>query len=130
MGQSTITITRYGDFNRTEKFFDSLKHSFSINDLEKYGKRGVEYLSEATPKDTGLTSKSWIYEIRPEENGVVIVWKNTNIQNGVEVAMLIQYGHATRNDGYVEGIDYINPALNEVFEEMQEQARKEVNGTL
>lgn len=130
MGQSTITITRYGDFNRTEKFFDSLKHSFSINDLEKYGKRGVEYLSEATPKDTGLTSKSWVYEIRPEKNGVVIVWKNTNIQNGVEVAMLIQYGHATRNDGYVEGIDYINPALNEVFEEMQEQARKEVNGTL
>lgn len=130
MAKGVITLTHHGSFNKTEKFLEHLKNAFKIGDLDKYGKMGVDLLEEATPKDTGLTSRSWTYEIVQDSGGFTIVWNNTNIQNGVNIAMILQYGHATRNGGYVEGLDYINPALREVFTKMQEQAQKEVSGVL
>lgn len=121
-----ISIRQKGDFAMTEKF---LKKSFGRNYLavlEKYAQQGVAALSAATPVDTGLTSISWSYEIVQNDNGFSIVWNNSNIQKGVNIAIILQYGHGTRNGGYVRGRDYINPALQPVFERMAEAAWKEV----
>ena len=130
MNNKIIDMNYHGTFNKTEKYFENLLTMFHIGKLDKYGRLGVKYLYEATPKDTGLTARSWKYEIKRTPNGFEIVWKNTNIQNGEEIAMLIQYGHATNHGGYVRGIDYINPALEEVFNQIQEDAQKEVMGIL
>lgn len=130
MGRSVINITHHGDFTKTEQFFERIKNIFKVGQLDKYGEMGVNYLREATPKDTGLTSESWYYEIEHDNEGVSIIWKNSNFQNGIQIAMLLQYGHATKNGGWVEGIDYINPALNEVFAKMAAEAQKEVNGII
>lgn len=94
---------------------------------EKYANEGVNALSSATPVDTGLTAKSWDYEISNTDTSTTIYWKNSNVVNGVPIAVLIQYGHGTKNGGYVEGIDYINPALRPIFEKMAQDAWKEVN---
>lgn len=94
--------------------------------LNKYGKRGVEALKEYTPKDTGLTSESWSYEVLDDQNGSRIVWRNSNVENGIVVAVLLQYGHATGTGGYVEGTDYINPAIQKVFQGIADEAWKEV----
>ena len=96
--------------------------------LDKYGQRGVDLLREATPKDTGKTSESWSYDIEKDDNGNwQIVWKNSNVVNDwANIAILLQYGHATKNGGYVKGIDYINPAIQRVFQDMADEAWKEV----
>lgn len=97
--------------------------------LDKYGKKGVAALREATPKDSGKTAESWSYEIVQSNNGDLrIVWKNDNIQNGLVIAILLQYGHATGNGGYVEGTDYINPAIESIFQQMAKDVWKEVRG--
>lgn len=125
-----ITLTHHGNFTKTEKFFEGLLNMAHVGKLDKYGKKGVYYLKRATPKDTGLTSESWTYHIEHDLKGVTIIWENKNIQNGVNIAMILQYGHGTRNGGYVEGVDYINPALEKVFNEMARDAQKEVYGIL
>ena len=130
MGKSVITLTHHGDFSKTEHLFERCKNLFKKGELDRYGKAGVEYLSEETPKDTGLTSQSWYYEIEHHTDYVEIIWKNSNVKNGEEIAMILQYGHATGHGGYVKGIDYINPALRKVFREMAEDAEKEVRGIL
>lgn len=121
-----IRIKQKGDFKKTEKF---LKKAFGrkyTDVLEKYAQQGVSNLSAFTPVDTGLTSASWEYEIIQNEERISIVWKNTNIQNGINIALILQYGHGTRNGGYVTGIDYINPALKPIFDKMADSAWKEV----
>lgn len=121
-----IRIRQRGDFKKTEKF---LKKSFGrryIRILEKYAQQGVSSLSASTPVDTGLTASSWTYDIVQNEDGISIVWKNLNIQKYVNVALILQYGHGTRYGGYVEGIDYINPALKPIFDKMADAAWKEV----
>lgn len=121
-----ITIRQKGDFKKTEKL---LKKSFGRDYrqiLEKYGELGVEALSAATPVDTGATASSWYYEIIQNESSLSVVWKNRNIVNGINIAVILQYGHATRNGGYVEGRDYINPALQPIFDELANAAWKEV----
>lgn len=121
-----IRIKQKGDFKKTEKF---LKRSFGKDYrgvLEKYAHMGVENLSAFTPVDTGITATSWSYEIIQNESSLSVVWHNNNVQNNINVALLLQYGHGTRNGGYVEGIDYINPALKPVFDKMAEAAWKEV----
>lgn len=115
-----------GDFSKTEKF---LKKSFGrdyLDVLEKYAQQGVAALSAATPVDTGLTAISWEYEIIQNDSAISIIWKNLNEHNGVNIAIILQYGHGTRNGGYVQGIDYINPALKSIFDEMADAAWKEV----
>lgn len=125
-----ISLSHKGSFTKTEKFFEELANIAGIGKLDKYGKMGVQYLSEATPKDTGLTASSWYYTIDHDKDGATIIWNNSNIQNGVNIAIILQYGHATKNGGWVEGIDYINPALRPVFDKMAEEASKEVFGIL
>lgn len=121
-----IKVSAKGDFRKTEKF---LKKSFGRNYesiLKKYGEKGVNYLSSATPMDSGETAASWYYEIIQNDSYMSIVWKNRNVVKGVNIAVIIQYGHATRNGGFVEGIDYINPALRPIFDELADACWKEV----
>lgn len=121
-----ITFKQKGDFSKLVKFIEKGKNSIDKDLLDKYGRMGVEALSNATPIDTGLTSKSWRYEINKSKSGFSIDFYNENIQNGVPIAIVIQFGHATGNGGWVEGIDYINPALKPVFEELAKVAWEEV----
>lgn len=121
-----IRIKQRGNFKKTEKL---LKKSIGFNYrnvLEKYGQQGVSALSASTPIDSGLTSTSWSYEIIQNGSSISIVWNNSNIQNGVNIAVILQYGHGTRNGGYVNGIDYISPALKPIFNKIAESAWKEV----
>lgn len=119
-----------GNYTKFEKFLVKNLHIKALvkRILAKYGDKGVELLKEATPKDTGKTSESWSYDIEQDANGNwQIVWKNSNIVDGwANVAILLQYGHATKNGGFVQGIDYINPAIQKVFHEMADEAWKEV----
>ena len=120
-----LTIKVKGSTAKTETFLRRNK-KLKYGDLDKYGIMGVNALREATPVDTGLTADSWTYEIVRTETTTSIVWKNTNVSNGVPIALLIQYGHGTRNGGYVVGRDYINPALQPIFDKLAEQAWLEV----
>lgn len=123
---SFFSLTSKGDFNKTEKFLKkSLGRDYRYV-LEKYGYKGVEALSAATPIDTGYTASSWGYEIQQDDNSISVVWANRNVRNGVNIAVILQYGHGTRNGGYVVGRDYINPALQVVFDELAGAAWKEV----
>lgn len=124
-----ISIRQKGDFTKTEQF---LKKSLGRNYmavLEKYAKQGVAALSAATPVRTGLTASSWTYNIIQNGSSISIVWENTNIQKGVNIALILQYGHGTRNGGYVRGRDYINPALKPIFDSMADAAWKEVTNS-
>ena len=119
-----LTFKHKGNFDKTEGFF---KRSHSLtHKLDKYGQRGVEALSNATPVDTGLTASSWRYVIIEEKEGVRLEFHNDNIQNGVPIAVIIQYGHATGGGGWVEGRDYINPVIRPLFDEMLEKVWREV----
>lgn len=122
-----ITIKNIGSFDKTTKFFNRSKKVNYLNIFEKYGKQGVFELSQATPIDSGLTKDSWSYKIKRTKNGVNIQWTNSNIVDGVPIAILLQYGHATKNGGFVEGVDYINPALRETFNKITEEIIREVN---
>lgn len=123
-----VNFTHKGNFNKLERFLTKALRIGPIwrAVLNKYGKKGVEALAEATPKDTGKTAESWSYDIVKTHTGYKIVWKNSNIENGVSIAILLQYGHGTRNGGYVEGTDYINPAVQSIFQQMANEAWKEV----
>lgn len=121
-----ISFRQNGDFSKLTSFLEKVKQVVRISDLDKYGKEGVAALMSATPKDTGLTANSWSYEIIRSSGNVKIVWNNSNIQNGVPIAVILQYGHGTRNGGYVKGIDYINPAIQPVFNEIAKNAWEEV----
>ncbi len=121
-----ITFKQKGDFKKLNSFFERAKEIVRIGDLNKYGKMGVEALRAATPKDSGETADSWSYEIVRENGKVSIFWKNDNTNKGVNIAIILQYGHATRNGAFVSGIDYINPAMKPVFEKIADQAWKEV----
>ncbi len=124
-----IGIRQKGDFSKTEKLLKKSLGRDYLDVLGKYGRQGVVSLSAATPVDTGLTASSWTYEIIQNESTLSVVWNNSNIQSYVNIAIILQYGHATRNGGYVEGIDYINPALKPIFQKMADAAWKEVTKT-
>ena len=121
-----ITFRQKGDFSKLTKYFERLKEVVKLGDLDKYGREGVAALSSATPKDTGLTADSWYYKIENKNGSVKITFNNSNIQNGVPIAIILQYGHGTRNGGFVEGIDYINPAIRPIFEKIANDAWREV----
>lgn len=125
-----MSIEVKGSYTKFEKFLVKHVHIKPLIKklLDKYGMKGVELLKEATPKDTGKTSESWSYDIEQDNSGNwQIVWKNSNIvDDWANVAILLQYGHATKNGGFVQGIDYINPAIQKVFQEMADEAWKEV----
>ena len=119
-----IKLSSTGNFNKTEKF---LKRSNNIKlDLDAYGRKGVAALAAATPVNSGETANSWYYETTKQNGKYTIAFKNSNINKGVPIAIILQYGHGTNNGGWVEGRDYINPAIQPIFDEMAEAAWKEV----
>ncbi len=123
---ASITVKQRGSFDKTKRYFERLSNSTQLIDLKKYGAEGVRALASNTPVDTGLTASSWEYEIQKTKNSIMIGWYNTNTHDGYNVALLIQYGHGTKNGGYVSGIDYINPSLKPIFEKMSKEIWAEV----
>ena len=121
-----ITFKQNGNFSNLSITLKRMKRFMDNISLEKYGKEGVTALASATPVDTGLTANSWNYKIEQTKNSVSITFYNTNIQNGVPIAIILQYGHGTRNGGWVEGRDYINPAIQPIFDRIANEAWKEV----
>lgn len=121
-----IKLKSSGEFKKTRKFLRKLKEKDYIHILERYGILGVNALAANTPIDTGKTASSWAYKVVKTERGYEIVWTNSNKNEGVPIAILIQYGHGTGAGTYVEGIDYINPALKPIFNEMSKNIWREV----
>ena len=121
-----ITFTHKGNFDKTESFLNKIKERQYMRTLRKYAEKGVSALASATPKDTGKTASSWSYDIKESPGETVITWSNSNVNKGVNIAVILQYGHGTKNGGYVRGIDYINPAMKPIFEEMVQNIWREV----
>lgn len=121
-----ITFRQKGDFTKLTHYFKRVNKAAKINDLDKYGREGVAALASATPVDTGKTASSWYYKIERKDGLISITFNNTNINKGVPIAIILQYGHGTRNGGWVEGRDYINPAIQPIFDRITEDAWREV----
>lgn len=121
-----ISFRQKGDFSNLTRFLEKAKESVRIGDLDKYGREGVAALASATPIDSGKTANSWYYEIVNKNGSVSITFYNSNIQNGVPIAIILQYGHGTGNGGWVEGRDYINPAIRPIFDKIANNAWREV----
>ena len=121
-----ITFRQKGDFSKATRYLERVKEAVRLGYLDKYGREGVAALASATPVDSGLTANSWHYEITHKKDSTAITFYNSNIQNGVPIAIILQYGHGTRNGGWVQGRDYINPAIQPIFDQIAEYAWKEV----
>lgn len=121
-----IKFKHKGNFSKATKYLVNVQKAVKPRLLEKFGEQGVAALSAATPVDSGLTSESWYYEIETKSGMSTIRFDNSNIQNGVAIAIILQYGHGTRNGGWVQGRDYINPAIQPIFDSITEEAWKEV----
>lgn len=121
-----ITIRHKGNLSKTTRFLERAKHAVRLADLDRYGREGVAALASATPVESGLTANSWYYEVAYTKSGAKIVFKNSNIQNGVPIAIILQYGHGTGTGGWVEGRDYINPAIQPIFDKLTDDAWREV----
>ena len=122
-----ITFKHKGNFSKLTSFLERNKNINHKGLLDKYGRAGVSALVSATPVDTGLTASSWYYEITNKNGVATITFNNGNIQNGVPIAIILQYGHGTRNGGWVQGRDYINPAIQPIFDKIVDDAWKEVS---
>ena len=121
-----ISFRQKGDFSKLTKFLERAKESVKLGDLDKYGRAGVEALASATPVASGLTASSWYYVIENKNVSATITFLNRNIQNGVPIAIILQYGHGTGTGGWVQGRDYINPAIQPIFDKIADDAWKEV----
>ena len=123
-----VTFKHRGSFRRSERFLNTIKGSRYLNILDRYGQMGVNALASATPKDTGKTASCWTYEIERNDKRTTISWLNTNTNQNVNIAVILQYGHSTGSGGYVHGRDYINPAIQPIFDLIAQKAWKEVTG--
>lgn len=121
-----ITFRHKGDFSKAMRYLERVKEAVCGVDFSKYGQAGVDALASATPVDTGLTANSWYYKIEKSNGSTTISFHNSNIQNGVQIAIILQYGHGTRNGGWVQGRDYINPAIRPLFDKIVNDAWREV----
>lgn len=121
-----ISFRHQGDFSKSTKFLEKSKGVVKLSNLDRFGREGVAALASATPLKTGLTANSWNYKIERTKESVTISFNNTNIQNGVPIAIILQYGHGTRNGGWVQGRDYINPAIQPIFDKIADDAWREV----
>jgi hypothetical protein len=124
-----IGIESKGSFSNMERFLDRILHGDIYATLDRYGAEGVAALAAATPEDSGETANSWTYEILKEQGSYSIIWGNTHVNRGRQIAVLIQYGHGTGTGGYVEGKDYMNPALRPIFDRIADEAWKEVTSS-
>ena len=121
-----ITIRQKGDFAKLTRYLVKARDGARLKDLDRYGREGVAALASATPVDTGLTASSWYYKIERNKDSAIIHFCNSNIQNGVPIAIILQYGHGTGTGGWVKGRDYINPAIQPIFDKLANDAWKEV----
>lgn len=121
-----ISFRHEGDFKKTTRYLERVRQAVNLGILDKYGREGVAALASATPVDSGLTASSWDYKIENTKGSVTISFLNSNIQNGVQIAIILQYGHGTGTGGWVQGRDYINPAIQPIFDKLVSEAWKEV----
>lgn len=121
-----VHVTSIGSFAKMNKFLEAMKSERIFNVMDSYGRRGVDLLSSATPIDTGDTAASWEYEVKHQNGRHTLAFYNTNVEGGVNVAIILQYGHGTGTGGYVEGIDYINPTLRPLFDKLADDLWREV----
>lgn len=121
-----VSFRQKGDFNNITRYLERAKKGIRISSLERFGREGVAALASATPLESGETANSWDYKIENQNGIVKIGFYNSNVVKGVPIAIILQYGHGTRNGGYVQGRDYINPAIQPVFDQIAEHAWKEV----
>ena len=121
-----IRFRQKGDFSKLTRFLEKAKEVVHLGDLDQFGRAGVAALASATPVDSGETARSWYYEISNKKGSVTISFHNSNIQTGVPIAIILQYGHGTGTGGWVEGRDYINPAIQPIFDQIAAEAWKEV----
>ena len=121
-----ITFRQKGDFSKLTRYFERVKKAAKLSDLDKYGREGVAALASATPVESGKTADSWYYEVKRQNGSATISFYNSNVNEGVPIAIILQYGHGTGTGGWVEGRDYINPAIQPIFDKLTEEAWKEV----
>lgn len=121
-----ISFRHKGDFSKLTRFLERAKEVVHLGCLDKYGREGVAALASATPVDTGLTADSWYYKITNDGQSAKVTFYNSNIQNGVPIAIILQYGHGTCNGGWVQGRDYVNPAIQPIFDKLANEAWREV----
>ena len=121
-----IRFVHKGNFNNTERFFSKVNERSYLKALSKYGQAGVDALAAATPKRSGATASAWSYEIEQSDGGFSIYWSNSNENKGVNIAVILQFGHGTGTGGYVQATDYINPAIIPIFQQIADEAWKEV----
>lgn len=121
-----VGFRQTGDFRKTDRFLSGVIAAHTLRKMRKYAEMGVEALRAATPKDSGKTADSWSYEIVQEPGRTAIYWKNSHVEDGVNIAVILRYGHGTRNGGFVEGVNYISPAIRPIFEKMADEVWKEV----
>ena len=121
-----ITFRQKGDFSKLTSYLTKVKSVVKSSDLDKFGKEGVAALASATPVDSGKTANSWYYEIEIKNGSAMITFNNSNIQNGVPIAIILQYGHGTGTGGWVQGRDYINPAIQPIFDRLANELWREV----
>lgn len=121
-----VTVECKGDYKKTKRYLEKLVNTDYFSNLQQYGEMGVAALRAYTPVDTGKTAESWYYEIESGPNRLAINWLNSNVNKGVNIAVIIQYGHGTGTGGYVQGRDYINPAMRSVFDNIAEELSREV----
>lgn len=121
-----VTFKQKGDFSKLTRYLEKAKEAARVGILDRYGREGVKALESATPVDSGLTASSWRYEIEHTNGRATLSFLNSNVRDGVPIAVIIQYGHATGNGGWVEGRDYINPVVRPLFDKIANEAWKEV----
>lgn len=121
-----ISFRQKGDFSKLNRYLNRVRDAIRHGDLDKYGRAGVAALASATPVDSGLTASSWYYKIENSRGRLSITFYNSNIQNGVPIAIILQYGHGTGTGGWVQGRDYINPAVQPIFDQIVNDAWREV----
>lgn len=121
-----ISIKQKGDFSKAKKYLIKLSKGLNPSIFDKIGREGVYALSSATPVDTGKTAASWSYKVEKKKDGVTISFLNSNVVKGTNIAIILQYGHGTRNGGWVQGRDYINKAVQPVFDKLADEAWKEI----
>lgn len=121
-----ISFKQRGDFSKLSNFLEKAKEAIKLGDLDHYGREGVKALESATPIESGLTARSWYYKINRGKGSVSISFHNSNIQDGVPIAVILQYGHGTGTGGWVEGRDYINPSIRPIFDKIASDAWREV----
>lgn len=124
-----ISFKQKGDFSKLTRYLERNKETINLRDFDKFGREGVAALESETPVDSGKTAKSWYYEITNNRKSIIISFYNSNINDGVPIAIILQYGHATKNGGWVEGRDYINPSIQPIFDKITKNAWREVTRT-